>query len=190
MVLAETPVSCASSWMNMVMAPTLHLLVTGMSRPNFNQFEAKYTFYDLGFNMRPTEITGFLGQYQLQFLDENIKSREKNYLRLEKIMIENDELVILKHDHIKTLSTFAFPVICKTSELKEQYLSRFAGAGIEIRPMIAGNMQCQPFYNKYVKDVYYLPGTDFIHDNGFYCGNYPELTETDLETISSCLYKY
>lgn len=160
-------------------------------RKKFNidsEFEAKYTFYDLGFNMRPTEITGFLGQYQLQFLEENIQCREKNYLRLEKLMLSNDELIVLKHDHITTLSTFAFPVVCKTPELREQYLARFAGAGIEIRPMIAGNMQRQPFYRKYVKENYALPGTDFLHDNGFYCGNYPELSETDLETISSCLY--
>jgi CDP-6-deoxy-D-xylo-4-hexulose-3-dehydrase len=155
-----------------------------------SEFEAKYTFYDLGFNFRPTEITGFLGQYQMQFLDSNIKSREQNYLHLEKIMLENEDLVTLKHDHITCLSTFAFPIVCKTSELREHYLSRFSGAGIEIRPMIAGNMQRQPFYAKYVKETYDLPGTDFLHDNGFYCGNYPELTETDLETISSCLYKY
>ena len=155
-----------------------------------SEFEAKYTFYDLGFNFRPTEITGFLGQYQMQFLESNIHTREQNYLRLEKIMANNSDLVLLRHEHIKTLSTFAFPVVCKTSELREQYLSRFSGAGIEIRPMIAGNMQRQPFYSKYVKEAYDLPGTDFLHDNGFYCGNYPELTETDLQTISSCLFKY
>ena len=160
-------------------------------RKNFNissEFEAKYTFYDLGFNMRPTEITGFLGQYQMQFLEENIKCRENNYLRLEKIMKDNDDLLILSHDHIGTLSTFAFPIVCKTPELREKYLARFAGAGIEIRPMIAGNMQRQPFYRKYAKELYDLPGADFLHDNGFYCGNYPELSETDLETISSCLF--
>lgn len=155
-----------------------------------SEFEAKYTFYDLGFNMRPTEITGFLGQYQMQFLEENIQCREKNYLRLEKLMVENDDLVVLRHDHITTLSTFAFPVVCKTPELRKQYLARFAGAGIEIRPMIAGNIQRQPFYRKYVKENYALPGTDFLHDNGFYCGNYPELSETDMETISSCLYAF
>jgi CDP-4-dehydro-6-deoxyglucose reductase, E1 len=155
-----------------------------------SEFEAKYTFYDLGFNFRPTEITGFLGLYQLQFLNANIKTRESNYLRLEKIMASNNDLVLLKHDHINVLSTFAFPVVCKTSALREQYLSQFSGAGIEIRPMIAGNMQRQPFYKKYVKDLFDLPGSDFLHDNGFYCGNYPELTENDLETISSCLHKY
>ena len=55
--------------------------------------------------------------------------------------------------------------------------------------MIAGNMQRQPFYNKYVKNIYDLPGADILHNNGFYCGNYPELTESDLETISKCLIK-
>lgn len=155
-----------------------------------SEFEAKYTFYDLGFNLRPTEITGFLGQFQMQFLDHNIKAREQNYLQLEKIMSQNEDIIPLKHTHINCLSTFAFPVVCRTQELREHYLSRFSGAGIEIRPMIAGNMQMQPFYKKYVKELFELPGTDFLHANSFYCGNYPELTEADLETISSCLYKY
>ena len=155
-----------------------------------SEFEAKYTFYDLGFNLRPTEITGFLGQFQMQFLDHNIKAREQNYFQLEKIMSQNEDIIPLKHTHINCLSTFAFPVVCRTQELREHYLSRFSGAGIEIRPMIAGNMQMQPFYKKYVKELFELPGTDFLHTNSFYCGNYPELTEADLETISSCLYKY
>ena len=82
------------------------------------------------------------------------------------------------------------PVVCKTAELRDKYLSRFSGAGIEIRPMIAGNITRQPFYKKYSQQHIELPGTDFIHANGFYCGNYPELTSQDIDTISSCLYKY
>lgn len=88
------------------------------------------------------------------------------------------------------LSGFAFPVLCRTPELRERYLSQFSGAGVEIRPMIAGNIQKQPFYKKYVPKLYELPGTDKIHDCGFYCGNYPELTETDIQTLYSCLSKY
>jgi CDP-6-deoxy-D-xylo-4-hexulose-3-dehydrase len=152
-----------------------------------SEFQAKYTFFDLGYNLRPTEITGFLGLYQLQFLDQNIQKRQENYLRIEKIMNKNDNLIMLKRDHIDLLSTFAIPVICKTKELREKYLLQFSGAGVEIRPMIAGNMQRQPFYTKYVQELYSLPNTDFIHECGFYCGNYPELSESDLETISSCL---
>ncbi len=154
-----------------------------------SEFQSKYTFYDLGFNLRPTEITGFLGLFQMQFLDENITIREKNYFRIEKCLKENDDFFLFKHDHIKTLSTFGFPFLCKTPKLKEKYMKRFSDAAIEIRPMIAGNIQRQPFYKKYVKETEDLPQTDLIHQNGFYCGNYPELTEKDLKVIEKCLEK-
>lgn len=155
-----------------------------------SEFEAKYTFYDLGFNFRPTEITGFLGRIQLQFLKENITAREKNYIALEAAVRNNPDLVVLDRSHISTLSSFAFPVLAKTPQLREKYISQFAGAGIECRPMIAGNIQNQPFYRKYVARLYELPGTNFVHDCGFYCGNYPELTESDIELIYSSLTRY
>lgn len=154
-----------------------------------SEFEAKYTFYDLGYNFRPTEITGFLGQYQMQFLEKNISSREQNYLRIEKIVHENPDFIILEHSHINVLSTFAFPFVCKTAELRTHYLQKFIDAGVEIRPMIAGNMQSQPFYKKYVKEVYDMPGADMMHNNGFYCGNYPELLEEDLVVFENLLRK-
>ena len=154
-----------------------------------NEFDAKYTFYDLGYNIRPTEITGFLGQYQLQFLEENIAIREKNYLYLEQEIKENPELVTPEHDHLTRLSNFAIPILCKTPALREKYVTRFSSAGIEVRPVIAGNIQRQPFYPKYVRTVFDLPGTEFIHTCGFYCGNYPELSADDLKIIRSCIKK-
>lgn len=154
------------------------------------EFDAKYTFYDLGYNLRPTEITGFIGLFQLQFLDENISTREKNYYLLEEEVLKNVDFIQINHSHISRLSNFAFPILCKNPAMRDKYFSQFSGAGIEIRPMIAGNIQNQPFYRKYVKKLYDLPGTDKIHHCGFYCGNYPEMTETDLEIISSCLKKY
>ncbi len=152
-----------------------------------SEFTAKYTFYDLGYNLRPTEITGFLGCYQLKFLKENILARENNYIELESVAKDNNDLVTLTRSHISVLSNFAYPVICRDKKIKGKYFERFSGAGIEIRPMIAGNIQNQPFYSKYIKESFDLPGTDKIHDCGFYCGNYPELSNTDIQTISSCL---
>jgi len=161
-------------------------------RAKFNikgQFEAKYSFYELGFNIRPTEITGFLGIYQMQFLDDNIRLRQENFNYIEKFVKSNPDFIPLDRSHISLLSNFALPLLCRTPELREHYLGQFSGAGIEIRPIIAGNMAKQPFFKKYTASSFCLPGADFIHDCGFYCGNYPELTATDLETISSCLIK-
>ena len=160
------------------------------SKSNINSdFYAKYTFYDLGYNFRPTEITGFLGRYQLPFLHDSITDREKNYIKLESVVKSNPELITLNRSHISLLSNFAFPVLCEQPAIREKYLNKFKSAEIEIRPMIAGNIQKQPFYRKYVPKLFDLPGVNKIHSCGFYCGNYPELTETDIQTISSCLRK-
>jgi len=152
-----------------------------------SEFDAKYTFYDLGYNIRPTEITGFLGRYQLNFLQENIAIREKNFITLESYVKNNPDLVAFNRSHISLLSSFAFPVLSKTPKLRDKYIAQFSGAGVEIRPMIAGNIQKQPFYRKYISSVYELPGTDHVHECGFYCGNYPELSAIDLQVIISCL---
>jgi CDP-6-deoxy-D-xylo-4-hexulose-3-dehydrase len=152
-----------------------------------SDFYSKYSFYDLGFNLRPTEITGFLGLHQLKSLDEGLKTREKNHIRLEKSVRKNPDLILLDRSHIKTFSPFAFVVVGKTEEAKKKYLQRFMEREVEVRPTISGNMQRQPFYKKYVHTMVDLPGTEIIHHNSFYCGNYPELTNEDLCTIESCL---
>ena len=155
-----------------------------------SEFDAKYTFYDLGYNMRPTEITGFMGSCQMDFLDETVEARERNYDLLAAVSRENPDLRDLDRSNIDVLSCFAFPVLCRTPELRKSYLAQFAGAGVEIRPMIAGNIQNQPFYIKHTNKTYDLPGTQKVDECGFYCGNYPELTEADLEVLASCLEKY
>ena len=151
------------------------------------ELEAKYTFYDLAYNLRPTEITGFLGLFQLRSLDGAIMRRQENHERLEAVLRTNSDLIPIDRSHMSSLSPFAFPVICSTPELRNAYLAQFAGAGVEIRLLIAGNIQLQPFYKKYLLSEELLPGAQFLHECGFYFGNYPELTDMDLETLTSCL---
>ena len=43
------------------------------SKYQIENFYNNYTFYDLGFNLRPTEITGFLGNNQIKFFERNGK---------------------------------------------------------------------------------------------------------------------
>lgn len=153
-----------------------------------DEFQSKYTFYDLGYNLRPNEITGFLGLEQLKYLDASIGTREANYFRFEGWARGCEDLLLPNRSHIRRLSNFAFPVLCRTPQARQKSLARFQAAGIEVRPMIAGNMTHQPFYAKYVSGpLPTLPGADFFHQNAFYFGNYPELTEEDLATVAGCL---
>jgi CDP-4-dehydro-6-deoxyglucose reductase, E1 len=151
-----------------------------------NEFDAAYTFYVLAYNLRPTEITGFLGLQQLKHVDEAIRIRGEYFAELETTLKSNDDFMPLQHDHMTTLSPFAFPVLCKTTELREMYKIRFQRAGVEIRPIIAGNIARQPFY-RHLNGHHHLPGADFVEQRGFYFGLYPELTRDDMETLKTCL---
>ena len=152
-----------------------------------SEFRAKYSFYDLGFNFRPTEITGFLGCEQLKYLQANIDSRNDTFLKLAKVAKANADLIAINCEHMSFVSNFSYPVICKTKDLRDKYVSYFTAAGVEIRPLISGNIQNQPFFGKYVKNRQATPNVDLLDQTGFYFGNYPDLTETDLEVLSSCL---
>ena len=152
-----------------------------------SELDDKYTFYDLGYNLRPTEITGFLGHQQLRYLETNIAIRQQNYLQAEAVTQNNSDLISFDRSHIDFLSSFCIPVLCKTAALRARYIQRFSEAGVEIRPMIAGNIQKHPFYHKYVSNSYPLPGADFVDQCGFYCGNYPDMPEAHRQVISTCL---
>ena len=153
----------------------------------FGDLDEKYTFYDLGFNLRPTEITGFLGSFQLPFLPESLKKRQRNYLFVEEAMRANDDLLPPDREHLSFFSSFAIPIVCKTPELRSHYSRKLEAAGVEIRPLIAGNIQHQPFFGKYVTESYELPEADFLHECALYCGNHPDLTEEDLAVLAGCL---
>lgn len=151
-----------------------------------SDFEAAYTFYVPAYNLRPTEITGFLGLQQLGYLDEAIAARIGHFSELETAARENDDLEVLDHDHMTRLSPFAFPVLCKTKELRDRYAASFMRAGVEIRPVIAGNIARQPFYRQWHNGAP-LPGADRVERNGFYFGIYPELTPYDVNLLKACL---
>lgn len=152
-------------------------------------FYAKYTFYDLASNFRPNEINGFIGNTQLPYWDDIIGKRAENFAAFRTAMEANDDFCQYDLSHMDVVSNFSMPIICKTPELAKQYRSRFEAAEVEIRPVIAGNMTKQPFYQKYVSDTAPRPNSDLVHSNGFYFGNNPEMTKDEIDTLCNLLKK-
>lgn len=148
-------------------------------------FDAGYTFYAPGYNLRPTEITGFLGLAQLPLMHEAIKRRQAIYERLAEA--QSVDFLRLDRKHITTLSAFAFPMVCKSKALRKNYLRRFADEGVEVRPLIAGNIQRQPFWSKAGLTVRPTPGADMLHEQGFYAPLRPDLSEEEIVTIERCI---
>jgi CDP-6-deoxy-D-xylo-4-hexulose-3-dehydrase len=153
-----------------------------------DDFYAKYTFHDLAYNGRPTEITGFLGNTQLPYLDVIIKNRQANFARFAAAINANDDFMPIDFAHLDVVSNMCMPVMCVTPEKAEQYKKRFEPV-VEIRPVIAGNMLNQPFYKKYSGTIANYANTEQIHRNGFYFANNPELTEEEVSLILTLLKK-
>lgn len=147
-----------------------------------DEFYGKYTFYDIGYNLRPTEIQGFLGLDQLKYLDIMVNKRERNYKQLEKIY-SNPDFVKMKTTGMTKISNFAFPLICKTKTLRDKYIENAKKAGVEVRPIVAGNINRQAFFVKHVKSQFHLPNAEKIHNTGFYFGNNPEMTREEIKLL-------
>lgn len=145
-------------------------------------FYSKYTFYDVAYNLRPTEITGFIGSYQLKFLDTTIKKREKNFKAFLDIYKIADDIYPLKIK-MQTISNFAMPIVCKTKEAMDRYRSYCEARGIEVRPIVGGVMADQPFFKKYIKKKFNIPNARLVHNQGFYFANNPELTKSEVAYI-------
>lgn len=151
-------------------------------------FYSRYTFYDLGYNFRTTEIQGFIGNIQLHYLKEILEKRNKNFLSLASSIYQNaDKYFPIRYSHIDFVSNFAVPIICKTQKVRDELVEKCKNL-IEIRPIVGGDMVMQPFFVKYMAK--FTKNTNnvnakLVHQQGLYFGNNPDLTKKEIEQIKS-----
>lgn len=157
-------------------------IIRGKSKVN-STFYAKYTFYDLAYNLRPTEINAFIGNLQLKLINKITKIKNKNFLKIAKVLYKNtNKYFPIKYDHIDFLSNFAVPLICRSEKIRDQLVKKCRGK-IEIRPIVGGDMTEQPFFRKYSKEFVNLldnSNARLVHRQGLYFGNNPELTNAEI----------
>ena len=150
-------------------------------------FFSKYTFYHLGYNARPTEISGFLGVSQLKHWNEIVKLRAGNFKAFYKAVIKNPDFIPLNVAHMDTVSNFAMPIVAKNKATFDKYRTRFEDALVEIRPIIAGDITQHPFYAAHTTKESVCKNAAYIHQHGFYFPNNPELTEKEVAFLTSLL---
>jgi len=148
-------------------------------------FYSRYTFYDLGYNLRTTEIQGFLGNIQLPYLPRIVRLRQRNFRYLAKTLYSRTDLFYpIRFDHIDTVSNFAVPVVCRSRKIRDQLVEACDGK-VEIRPIVGGDMTKQPFFHKYFAHARHPQpkNATLAHEQGLYFGNNPELTKKEMQTI-------
>ena len=152
-----------------------------------DSFYDDYSFYELGFNFRPNEISGFIGNHQLLYLSEIVDLRERNFKLFHQASCKNKNLITLDVKHLSTISNFAFPMIFKSKLAFIKYRDAFLKNKVEIRPIVGGDITQQPFFKKTNDKKYKMKNANIIHDKGFYIPNNPELTKGEIETLANLI---
>lgn len=150
-------------------------------------FYEQYFFVESGFNLRPTEITGFLGNQQLTHIDMIVNEREQNYYFAKQLICMNEDLIKIRDEGMDKISSFAIPILCRNGQIKAHLLGLCRKLNIETRPMIAGSIAKQPFMSKYIWKQDLLGGADFIHDNYFYIGNHEAFGNEEYSALNNLL---
>lgn len=148
---------------------------------NSSEFDSLYNFYVPGMNVRSTDLQAFIGINVIDRIDEYSIKRRNNFLYY-KEKINNNELELTERDG-DFISSFAIPFLSKD---RMTIVNNLIKNGIEVRPLIAGNIGRKPMWDK---EELNLPNSDLIDKYGFYLPNHQELTLEEIDLIINIINK-
>jgi len=150
-------------------------------------YDHKYTYSNLGYNLKITDMQAAVGLAQIKHLPEFIKKRKENFIFLKNALSELSEYMILPEATKNSEpSWFGFPITIKENKLykKDELILFLSKSLIDTRPLFAGNITKQPYIKNYqYKIVSSLEKTDLIMNNSFWIGVYPGITKEMLEYV-------
>ena len=132
-----------------------------------------FRFVIPGYNLRPLEMEGAIGSCQLQKLPDFLQIRRENAHYFKNQIASFDDFRTQKE--VGKSSWFGFSIILdgRLQGKRRQLITELEKAGIESRPIVAGNFTRNPVIRHLEHSpIPALPGADLIHDHGFFVGNH------------------
>jgi len=143
-------------------------------------FDHKYTYSEIGYNLKMTDIQAAIGAAQMEKLPAFCAHRRENFNEWTRIFSKYPDYFILpKATEGSDPAWFAFIVTLKDScPFTRDEITRYLNKQlVETRNLFAGNITKQPAYiNKPCRIAEHLTNTDKIMNDTFFLGTYPGLT--------------
>ncbi|MCH7511045.1 MAG: lipopolysaccharide biosynthesis protein RfbH [Chloroflexi bacterium] len=148
-------------------------------------YDHKFTYSNIGFNFKPTDMQAAVGVGQLNRLDDFGEKRRQNFKRFYKGLEEyQDQLILPTLDPRSDPSWFGFPITTKNGASRQELVQWLESANIETRQVFAGNILRQPAYKNIRHRVHgTLEESDRVMRDTFFIGVYPGLTDEMAEFI-------
>lgn len=157
-------------------------------------YDRRYTYGNIGYNLKPLDMQAALGIEQLKKLPSFIEKRKENFDSLYRSLSRFEGFLSLPKAEPKSEpSWFAFPITIKAGAgFSRGELTGFLEKNnIETRLLFAGNILRQPAYAGVKHRVAgTLKNTENILKNTFFVGIYPGLGREHLEYISRKLSEF
>jgi CDP-6-deoxy-D-xylo-4-hexulose-3-dehydrase len=147
-------------------------------------FLDSFTFVLPGYNVRPLELSGAIGQEQMRKLPAMVEQRRRNAVRF---LAAVDGIPWLRPQRPSGSSSwFGFGLVldptgpCSRNELAGRLLE----AGIDCRPIVAGNFTRNPVMKRLPHAALPpLPVADELHEHGLFVGNHHFPLDRELEYL-------
>lgn len=161
--------------------------------------DPRYTFVNWGFNLRPTEIQAGFGLHQLAKLPA---FSERRRALAGRVFDYIDAAPFLTRPLVAPPARacwMALPIVVDAAApfSRDDLARHLEGAGVETRPIVAGNLARQPAARLMPENrlrAGHLPGADAVHQQGMYLGLSPmigdEIIDRLCETLDGFLNTY
>ncbi|MFX1494126.1 MAG: lipopolysaccharide biosynthesis protein RfbH [Promethearchaeota archaeon] len=156
-------------------------------------YDHKYTFSELGYNLKITDMQAAIGLEQLKKLPDFIRARRRNHQHLlnELKSLEN-KILLPKPQKNSEPSWFGFLITLKGSNpiARNEIIKKLEEAKIQTRLLFAGNIIRQPVFDeirgnkKKYRVVGELINTDKVMNDSFWIGVYPGMNNEMLNYMA------
>jgi CDP-4-dehydro-6-deoxyglucose reductase, E1 len=149
-----------------------------------NEWEDLFRFVLPGYNLRPIELSGAIGQVQLRKFPVFLDWRRKNAKVFIELFGNRDDVIVQSETGKSSWFGFSFILNGKLRGKRSELISHLAANGIESRPIVAGNFTINPV----MKHLKHAPLDTFsnaarIHEDGFFIGNHHSDFENELREV-------
>lgn len=154
-------------------------------------YDKRYTYVNVGYNLQPTEIQAAMGMAQFKKLPKFIELRKRNFKILYDDFKNYEGFFILPESLPKSDPCwFAFPLTIREDApfKRKDIVQWFTKHNIEVKMLFAGNIAGQPAYRglRY-RVAQKLTNSDYVMHNSFFLGVYPGMTEEKIGyTMDAC----
>lgn len=143
-----------------------------------------YTFAEAGLNLHATDIQAAVGLVQLTRLGEFTAARRRNYATLA-AKTQGLPFTRPRTDPGCDPSWYTFPMMVADEAERARLAAHLDAAGIESRPVVAGNMARQPMLAPARGRQF--PVADEVFRRGLWVSVHPSLTGADLAHVADTL---